>query len=126
MKEKKKFKKLRITQRSRKNDYGPFIRINLALESWDVLEILAFDLGQNVEVENSDRGAAPAAKSTIEGFPTVTVCHNEVDNGDALCVICREMVSIGESARQLPCKHMFHCHCMLQWLENIPKLEVFP
>ena len=71
---------------------------------------------ENEEVENTDIGAPPVAKSELEGFPTVTVSKNEVDSDAALCVICKEMISIGEPARQLPCKHMFHSHCIVQWL----------
>jgi len=98
------------------NSYRLFITVNLTLQSGQELEIFMFDLDENVEVEIPDGGAPPAAKSAVEGLPTVTVSQNQVDSGAALCVICRDMVCAGEPSRQLPCKHMYHSHCILQWL----------
>lgn len=96
--------------------YHLFITLNLSLQSGQELEIFMFDDDENVAVENPDRGAPPAAKSTVESLARATVCQNQVDSGAALCVICREMVCVEESARQLPCKHMYHSQCILPWL----------
>ena len=96
------------------NNNVPLITINLTLRNGEQVAIRVFD--ENEEVENNDRRAPLAAKSAVEGFPTVTISHNEVDNDIALCAICKEKISVGEPARQLPCKHMFHSHCIVQWL----------
>ncbi|KAI7863567.1 hypothetical protein BDF14DRAFT_1842250 [Spinellus fusiger] len=33
-----------------------------------------------------------------------------------MCVICLEVIEPGNSVRQLPCLHEYHCHCIDPWL----------
>ena len=39
----------------------------------------------------------------------------ELAQMDRTCIICREDM---ESAKKLPCGHMFHFHCLRSWLER--------
>ena len=51
------------------------------------------------------------ASDIVNGLPTLIISE---DSGDALrCVICYESISIGESPKQLPCKHLYHSDCIL-------------
>jgi hypothetical protein len=47
------------------------------------------------------------ASEVVDNLPTVII-------SDALnCVICQE--PIGDSAKQLPCNHLHHSHCIVRW-----------
>jgi len=35
---------------------------------------------------------------------------------DQTCSICLEYFKVGERARRLPCSHVFHAHCIDEWL----------
>jgi len=35
---------------------------------------------------------------------------------DQTCCICLEYFKVGERARRLPCSHVFHAHCIDEWL----------
>lgn len=57
------------------------------------------------------KGQPPASKSSIEAMPDVEITE---DGGE--CVICLEDWWIGELAKEMPCKHMFHGECIGKWL----------
>lgn len=48
----------------------------------------------------------------LEKYPDVSA--QELEDGDSTCIICREEMV---TAKKLPCGHMFHVHCLRQWLE---------
>ncbi len=37
--------------------------------------------------------------------------------GGAECLICTEPFKIGQDAKRLECKHLFHDECILKWLD---------
>ncbi|KAI8991843.1 hypothetical protein BDF20DRAFT_909568 [Mycotypha africana] len=41
---------------------------------------------------------------------------NNSSNEPLLCVVCLENLTIGSKIRTLPCKHIYHCHCIDPWL----------
>ncbi|MDA9098646.1 hypothetical protein N9L76_06905 [bacterium] len=55
-----------------------------------------------------------------ERFPDCT--QEELENGDDVCIICREdMVCSapgGSKPKKLPCGHVFHLGCLRSWLER--------
>ncbi|KAK6913280.1 Zinc finger, RING-type [Dillenia turbinata] len=57
-------------------------------------------------------GPSPASKDSIDSMPVVEI--NEVNGGD--CAICLDEFTVGEDAREMPCKHKYHSGCIEKWL----------
>lgn len=70
------------------------------------------------EIDNFPKGAPPAAKVIVDSLPSIFICQKVIDDGNALCPICKEVVEIGEQAKQLPCLHHYHGCCILPWLRS--------
>ncbi|MCO5607160.1 hypothetical protein L7F22_061353 [Adiantum nelumboides] len=73
-------------------------------------------LQQLIDTDSTRRGAPPAAKSAIEGLSSVKIKQENLENGSALCAICKDVVALNEPAKQLPCLHLYHSACILPWL----------
>eukprot|EP00038_Savillea_parva_P022878 m.38869 g.38869 ORF g.38869 m.38869 type:complete len:159 (+) comp5726_c0_seq2:157-633(+) len=60
--------------------------------------------------------------TAIEGLP-VTVCTEQLIGslkpGAEECTICMEEYEVGVEMRFLPCMHMYHRHCVDDWLERV-------
>lgn len=61
------------------------------------------------------RGAPPASKSAISALPSVEIKSEEQV---LACAICKDVVSICEIARKLPCGHGYHGDCIVPWLNS--------
>ncbi|KAJ8557085.1 hypothetical protein K7X08_002710 [Anisodus acutangulus] len=59
------------------------------------------------------RGAPPASKSAIESLDTLVV---KEEQEVMACAICKDVVNVGEIAKNLPCGHGYHDDCIVQWL----------
>lgn len=35
------------------------------------------------------------------------------------CAVCKDMYSVGEEARRMPCEHVFHTACLTTWLKQV-------
>lgn len=56
-------------------------------------------------------GTPPAQKEAVEALPNVRVV-------DTLqCSVCLDDFEMGTEVKEMPCKHKFHSHCILPWLE---------
>ncbi|OAE22339.1 hypothetical protein AXG93_1024s1070 [Marchantia polymorpha subsp. ruderalis] len=75
-------------------------------------------LQQMAENDNSRRGAPPASKTAVECLPSISIEQAHVDDGSAVCAICKDVVALGEPAKQLPCLHLYHNDCILPWLSS--------
>lgn len=56
-------------------------------------------------------GTPPAKKEAVAALPTVNV-HEVLG-----CSVCLEDFEMGAEAKEMPCQHKFHSHCILPWLE---------
>ncbi|XP_062214209.1 E3 ubiquitin-protein ligase SIRP1-like [Phragmites australis] len=56
-------------------------------------------------------GTPPAKKEAVAALPTVNI--EEV----LACSVCLEDFEMGAEAKEMPCQHKFHSHCILPWLE---------
>eukprot|EP00249_Psilotum_nudum_P015329 c25267_g1_i1 orf=497-2113(+) len=75
-------------------------------------------LQQLWENDTSRRGAPPASKSAVDGLLSIIIQPQHLDDGSALCAICKDMISLNETAKQMPCLHLYHDDCILPWLSS--------
>lgn len=54
---------------------------------------------------------------TVEISSSMLCCSSSYDSS-LLCTICREDFVVGESARKLPCNHLYHNDCIIPWLTS--------
>ncbi|KAD3640980.1 hypothetical protein E3N88_30203 [Mikania micrantha] len=73
-------------------------------------------IGQFVETVRALRGSPPAAKSIIDNLPLVVLKMEDTEDGDVICAVCKDEVSMGEKVMQLPCRHHYHGECIIPWL----------
>ncbi|MCO5570295.1 hypothetical protein L7F22_024013 [Adiantum nelumboides] len=71
-----------------------------------------------IDADSTRKGAPPASKATVEGLSTVFVQQKDLDDGSALCAVCKDVMTFNESAKQLPCLHLYHTGCILPWLDE--------
>lgn len=58
------------------------------------------------------QGQPPATPASIAALPTV-----EVSEPAAVCAICKDDLPLAAAARRLPCGHLYHSTCIVQWLQ---------
>ena len=52
-------------------------------------------------------------------LPEVRIESKHLDDADTkTCSVCQEDFALGEMATLLPCGHLFHGKCIVQWLEK--------
>ncbi|CAL9190456.1 unnamed protein product [Musa hybrid cultivar] len=78
------------------------------------LEQLIQQLAEN---DPNRYGTPPAAKSAITGLPDIKISVELLASDEAQCSVCMETFKLGDEAKQMPCKHIFHKDCILPWLE---------
>ncbi|KAL7235825.1 hypothetical protein ACSBR1_019167 [Camellia fascicularis] len=81
-------------------------------EAWIVFE---FQNPSSPPTEIDRRGSPPAPTSAIQALPIVNLTETDLIS-DSNCPICREGFEVGEEARVMPCKHLYHGDCIVQWL----------
>eukprot|EP00258_Populus_trichocarpa_P008136 XP_002313421.3 E3 ubiquitin-protein ligase RDUF1 [Populus trichocarpa] len=57
----------------------------------------------------------PASKVVIESMPSVEINETHVIS-ETYCAVCKEAFEIGNEAREMPCKHIYHSDCIFPWL----------
>ncbi|XP_047066272.1 E3 ubiquitin-protein ligase RING1-like [Lolium rigidum] len=58
------------------------------------------------------QGQPPATPASIAALPTV-----QVSEPAAVCAICKDDLPLAAAARRLPCGHLYHSTCIVQWLQ---------
>lgn len=72
------------------------------------LELLLKHLADN---DPNRYGTPPAQREAIEALLTVNIEEN------LQCSVCLDDFDLGTEAKEMPCKHKFHCGCLMPWLE---------
>lgn len=80
------------------------------------LEQLIQQLAEN---DPNRYGTPPASKSAVEALPNINISDQllALDSSDSQCAVCKDTFQVGEEAKQMPCKHLYHSDCILPWLE---------
>ncbi|CAI9113340.1 OLC1v1013922C1 [Oldenlandia corymbosa var. corymbosa] len=78
------------------------------------LEQLIQQLAEN---DPNRYGTPPAAKSAVEGLPVIKMTEELLESDSSQCAVCKDSFELGEEAKQMPCKHIYHSDCILPWLE---------
>jgi len=70
-----------------------------------------------IEINSLGRSAPnpPASKAVVESMPSVEINETHVVS-ETYCAVCKEAFEIGDEAREMPCKHIYHSDCILPWL----------
>ncbi|KAF5802550.1 putative transcription factor C2H2 family [Helianthus annuus] len=58
---------------------------------------------------------SPASKAAVESMPVIQISDVHVST-ELQCAVCIEAFEIGDDAREMPCKHIYHSDCILPWL----------
>eukprot|EP01101_Sappina_pedata_P012176 TRINITY_DN8316_c0_g1_i1.p1 TRINITY_DN8316_c0_g1~~TRINITY_DN8316_c0_g1_i1.p1 ORF type:complete len:294 (+),score=75.82 TRINITY_DN8316_c0_g1_i1:261-1142(+) len=61
----------------------------------------------------SESGPPPASRDARFNLPVKTVGASDLQ-----CIVCMEEFERTSKAKQLPCGHLFHFDCILEWLER--------
>lgn len=82
----------------------------------DYLDAAGYEaLLQNLAESDSGgrSGPPPASKDAIEALETLEI---KADCEALACAVCKDVVSVGEMAKKLPCGHGYHGDCIIPWL----------
>jgi hypothetical protein len=88
---------------------GWVIQAPTTVEQFDIDEV-EFESFNTLQPQTRQPGLVAATK-----LPSNTYEKVETTNKDETCPICMELFLEGSIIRELPCKHIFHDNCVLQW-----------
>uniref|UniRef100_A0A0E0CDJ5 RING-type E3 ubiquitin transferase n=1 Tax=Oryza meridionalis TaxID=40149 RepID=A0A0E0CDJ5_9ORYZ len=57
----------------------------------------------------------PASKAAVDSMPTILIGSSHLA-ADSHCAVCKEPFHLAAEAREMPCAHIYHHHCILPWL----------
>ena len=64
------------------------------------------------------QGPPPASAKTLSRIPIVRVVADDLTEDNECCTICLDAHVPGELAARLPCGHLFHKDCVMEWLRR--------
>ena len=102
--------------------FGEVFQMNLDMPSW-VIRTSEWGEWEIDEDEQAEIASfqAPQPSRRQPGLVTATKMLSttygivETTNKDEACPICMEQFEASSIVRQLPCQHLFHDNCVLQW-----------
>ncbi len=66
-------------------------------------------------------GNPPASKEVVKTLPMLEINSeeelNKIPEIEKDCSVCKEMFKLGSKIVRMPCDHLYHDECILQWLE---------
>ena len=105
----------RTPQRDQQNNNG--ININLKRSFVPFESINIFDFNQvNQSLNKMDN---PTEEEILNELPETEIGDvSKLDPERRNCIICLVDLKSGDKATMLPCIHMFHSYCVLEWLKT--------
>lgn len=70
-------------------------------------------LQESLESDSGRRGQRRASKASVEALVVVKVRGKDAA---VECTVCKDEFKLGEYVKQMPCSHLYHVDCILQWL----------
>jgi len=66
-----------------------------------------------------DKAAPPISEAALRRLPIVRVTEEDLCvDGNDVCVVCLEPQRVGDAATRLPCGHLYHRECVVDWLRK--------
>ncbi|XP_057981218.1 probable E3 ubiquitin-protein ligase ATL45 [Malania oleifera] len=94
--------------------------VAVTVELYEESEVLETESGMEASlVEAAEFRAVPATTASVAALETATVDGPSSGSGTgsgSVCVICLEEFLVGSEVRRMPCSHVFHGDCIVQWL----------
>lgn len=91
------------------------------LMNWATDESL-FEPIPDEAIETAEIRLNPAANSAVEALEKLRYDGSSSSNSKSastlICPVCMEEVIIGSHLARMPCSHMFHQDCILEWLKR--------
>jgi len=73
--------------------------------------------GQPTQQGDQTRSTPPASVRAIRQLPNIRVAPEDlVDPNNRECCICLEKICLSDKVTRLPCAHIFHQECIVDWL----------
>ena len=64
-------------------------------------------------------GPPPMDEAALRNLPVVKATEEDLaKDGNRECCVCLEAQAVGDRATKLPCGHLFHTECVVQWLRK--------
>ncbi|CAK7354910.1 unnamed protein product [Dovyalis caffra] len=107
-------KEMASVARSKDTFSGVFMGVELLEGTFQ--EITEADIaGAEMESMDIQAGPVPAAKSSIDALERV-VFDGSASARD--CTVCMEEIKAGSEEIRMPCSHVYHSDCIVQWLQT--------
>ncbi|CAN6978559.1 unnamed protein product, partial [Brassica rapa subsp. trilocularis] len=97
---------------------------NFLLDSPYLHRLLRHLASENSGSSSSSSSSSSLLKSSdIDSIPTIQISSSILSSDPdpdsvLLCAVCKEDFSVGESAKRLPCSHIYHSDCIVPWLSD--------
>lgn len=72
-----------------------------------------FNMFDELNNLNGQKLPPPASKNAVESIP-----NENITNSDTQCPVCLKEHIKGETAKKLPCGHLYHNNCIMPWLSK--------
>ncbi|KAJ0246610.1 RING-type E3 ubiquitin transferase [Hirschfeldia incana] len=96
---------------------------NFLLDSPYLHRLLRHLASENTSGSSSSSSSSSSKSSDIDSIPTIQIsssilCSDPDPDSVLLCAVCKEDFAVGESAKKLPCSHIYHSDCIVPWLSD--------
>lgn len=96
---------------------------NFLLDSPYLHRLLRHLASENSGSSSTSSSSSALKSSDIDSIPTIQISSSMLSSDPdpdsvLLCAVCKEDFAVGESAKKLPCSHIYHSDCIVPWLSD--------